>query len=198
MIIRGGENIYPREIEEVLHEHPDILDAYVRKRLISFQECIWGLCFGRLWECQTIGWARSAARGSNCETRPSSCRQTTWRLSAKTRCDTNSLTCPNAICTCSHLSLFVYQITYFKIPRYVMFVDSFPLTSTGKAQKFIMREKSCEQLGLKERKWCNCFRINSTARRCSYHCNIIGLSLGERSHLFLKCISFSSKHSTLV
>jgi len=42
------------------------------------------------------------------------------------------------------------QIAHYKIPRYIRFVDSFPMTVTGKVQKFIMRQKMVEELGLAE------------------------------------------------
>ena len=41
------------------------------------------------------------------------------------------------------------QIAHYKIPRYVKFVDSFPMTITGKIQKFVMREQTIKKLGLK-------------------------------------------------
>ena len=44
------------------------------------------------------------------------------------------------------------QIAHYKVPRYVKFVDEFPMTVTGKIQKFIMRERSINELGLKEAK----------------------------------------------
>ena len=44
------------------------------------------------------------------------------------------------------------QIAHYKIPRYIKFVDAFPMTVTGKVQKFIMREQMTEELGLAEQK----------------------------------------------
>ncbi|RWR99661.1 fatty acid--CoA ligase-like protein, partial [Leptotrombidium deliense] len=44
------------------------------------------------------------------------------------------------------------KITYFKIPKYILFVDDFPMTNTRKVKKFEMTEKSCEILGLSQRK----------------------------------------------
>ena len=44
------------------------------------------------------------------------------------------------------------QIAHYKIPRYIKFVDAFPMTVTGKVQKFIMREEMIKELGLSEQK----------------------------------------------
>jgi fatty-acyl-CoA synthase len=109
MIIRGGENIYPKEIEELLHTHPAVLDAYVV-----------GVPDERMGE-ECCAWIK--LRNSGDKLTPDE---------VKTFCKD--------------------KITYFKIPKYILFVEDFPLTGTGKAQKFIMREKSCEILGLKENK----------------------------------------------
>ena len=104
MIIRGGENIYPREIEEFLHAHPKIADVYVV-----------GVPDKRLGE-QVLAWIRlkPGLTASNDEIRDF-CRG---------------------------------QIAHFKIPRYIRFVDSFPMTVTGKVQKFLMRQKEIELRGL--------------------------------------------------
>ncbi|CAG2165242.1 unnamed protein product [Oppiella nova] len=108
LIIRGGENIYPREVEELLHKHPDILDAYV---------C--GVPDVRLGE-EVCAWIQ--------------------------------LKDPNKKLTEAEIREFCKQrITYFKVPRYVLFVDSFPLTPAGKVKKFVMREQSCRILGLNEK-----------------------------------------------
>ncbi|KAI1301332.1 Medium-chain acyl-CoA ligase ACSF2, mitochondrial [Halotydeus destructor] len=107
MIIRGGENIYPKEVEEFLHEHPEILCAFV------------------------VG-VPDERMGEEC-------------------CAWVQLRNPETKLTQEDVKSFLKdRISYFKIPKYVLFVEDFPLTSTGKAQKFIMREKSCEILGLKE------------------------------------------------
>ena len=106
MVIRGGENIYPREIEEFLYRHPDIEDVQifgVPDRKYGEEICAWI----KLRE------GASAA--------PEDIR---------------------AFCE--------GQIAHYKIPRYVKFVDEFPMTVTGKIQKFKMREAMAEELGLTE------------------------------------------------
>jgi fatty-acyl-CoA synthase len=100
MIIRGGENIYPREIEEFLHSHPEITDVQV-----------FGVADERYGE-QVCAWV---------------IRKEDSNL------DEEGL---KAYCT--------GQISRHKIPRYVRFVDEFPLTATGKVQKFRMREAEIE------------------------------------------------------
>ena len=104
MIIRGGENIYPREIEEFLHRHPDIADIYVV-----------GVPDERLGE-RILAWIkiRENAQLSEASVREF-CRG---------------------------------QIAHFKIPEYIRFVDAFPMTVTGKVQKFVMREREIELRGL--------------------------------------------------
>jgi fatty-acyl-CoA synthase len=104
MVIRGGENIYPREIEEFLYTHADIADVQVI-----------GVPDQRYGE-ELMAWIvpRSGATLTEDEVREY-CRG---------------------------------QIAHFKIPRYVKFVDSYPLTVTGKVQKFKMREQAVEELGL--------------------------------------------------
>ncbi len=104
MIIRGGENIYPREIEEFLHQHPKIADVYVV-----------GLPDARLGEA-VLAWIKLKAGE---------------RMTEKEVCD-----------YCQG------QIAHFKIPRYIRFVDAFPMTVTGKVQKFRIREQEIEALGL--------------------------------------------------
>ncbi|HEY6344947.1 MAG TPA: AMP-binding protein [Bryobacteraceae bacterium] len=104
MIIRGGENIYPREIEEFLHQHPKIADVYVV-----------GLPDMKLGEA-VLAWIRlkSAVEMTEDEVREY-CRG---------------------------------RIAHFKIPQYVRFVDSFPMTVTGKIRKFRIREIEIEERGL--------------------------------------------------
>jgi fatty-acyl-CoA synthase len=104
MIIRGGENIYPREIEEFLYAHPKIADVQVigvPDRKYGEEVCAWI----RLHEGQqaTVDEIRDYCRG---------------------------------------------QIATYKIPRYVRFVTDFPMTVTGKVQKFRMREQMIDELGL--------------------------------------------------
>jgi len=105
MIIRGGENIYPREIEEFLHQHPKIGDVYVV-----------GLPDARLGE-SVVAWIKLKAG--------------------------KSMTEEEVIDYCRG------QIAHFKIPQYIRFVDSFPMTVTGKVQKFRIREQEIEALGLR-------------------------------------------------
>jgi fatty-acyl-CoA synthase len=104
MVIRGGENLYPREIEEFLYAHPKVADVQVV-----------GLPDKRYGE-ELCAWIRlqPGAQADEAEIR--------------------------AFCT--------GQIAHQKIPRYIRFVDEFPMTVTGKVQKFLIREKMIEELGL--------------------------------------------------
>ena len=102
MIIRGGENIYPREVEEFLYSHPSILDVQV-----------FGVPDQKYGE-QLCAWIR---------TRPGT-----------------SLTAGEVQAFCRD------RITHFKIPRHIRFVDEFPMTVTGKVQKFRMREEMALEL----------------------------------------------------
>ena len=104
MIIRGGENVYPREIEEFLYTHPDIVEVQV-----------FGVPDEKYGE-QVATWVQTKP-GTN--------------LSAQ---DIREY--------CSG------QITHFKVPKYIKLVDEFPMTVTGKMQKFIMRDAFAEELGL--------------------------------------------------
>jgi fatty-acyl-CoA synthase len=104
MIIRGGENIYPREIEEFLYTHPDVQDAQVI-----------GIPSERYGE-EVMAWIVP---------RPG--------------------TTPDAD---SILAFCKGRISSYKIPRFVKFVDGYPMTVTGKIQKFRMREMAVEELGL--------------------------------------------------
>ena len=102
MIIRGGENIYPREIEEFLLQHPGIADAYVI-----------GIPCTRYGE-EVVAWVRLRA-GHLLEGEE-----------LRGHCQAH--------------------IAHFKVPRHFFFVDDFPMTVTGKVQKFRMREISIERL----------------------------------------------------
>ena len=106
MVIRGGENIYPREVEEFLYTHPEIEDVQV----IGVPDLKYGeeLC----------AWVKLRA-GS--ELTAEQVRQ---------------------FCT--------GKIAHYKVPRYVRFTVDFPMTVTGKVQKFKMRATSIEELGLHE------------------------------------------------
>ena len=104
MVIRGGENVYPREIEEFLYRHPKIQDVQV----IGVPDARYGeeLC----------AWVRLR--------------------------DGESATAEEIRAFCQG------QIAHYKVPRYVKFVDGFPMTVTGKIQKFLMRQQMIEELGL--------------------------------------------------
>jgi len=106
MVIRGGENIYPREVEEFLYTHPEIEDVQV----IGVPD----LKFGE----ELCAWVKLRA-GS--ELTAEQVRQ---------------------FCT--------GKIAHYKVPRYVRFTADFPMTVTGKVQKFKMRATSIEELGLHE------------------------------------------------
>jgi fatty-acyl-CoA synthase len=108
MIIRGGENIYPREIEEFLFTHPAV--AEVQAFGVPDHRNGEELC---VWIRRREGWALNEDEVI-------------------------------AFCRAS--------IAHYKAPRHVRFVDSFPMTVTGKAQKFLMRKAMVEELGVKEEK----------------------------------------------
>jgi len=104
MVIRGGENVYPREVEEFLYRHPKIQDVQV----IGVPDKRYGeeLC----------AWVKlKAGQKATEEEIREFCRG---------------------------------QIAHYKVPRYVKFVDGFPMTVTGKVQKFVMREQTMRELGL--------------------------------------------------
>jgi len=106
MIIRGGENVYPREIEEFLFTHPAVAEVQafgVPDRRYGEELCVWV----RRREGSTLNEAEVIAF----------CRE---------------------------------RIAHYKVPRYVRFVDSFPMTVTGKAQKYLMRKAMMEELALAE------------------------------------------------
>jgi fatty-acyl-CoA synthase len=104
MVIRGGENIYPREIEEFLYTHPSVADVQVI-----------GVPDERYGE-ELMAWIVPRAGASPSEEEIKDfCRG---------------------------------QIAHFKVPRYIKFVDGFPMTVTGKVQKFKMRETAIEELEL--------------------------------------------------
>ena len=105
LIIRGGENIYPREIEEFLYTHPDVEDVQV----VGVPDEKYGeeLC----------AWVRL---------RPGA----------------------NPLDADGVRAFATGKLAHYKIPRYVLLVDEFPMTVTGKIRKVEMREKSTEILGL--------------------------------------------------
>jgi fatty-acyl-CoA synthase len=104
MVVRGGENIYPREIEEFLYRHPRVQDVTV----VGVPDDRYGeeLC---AWIILKPGESATAE-------------------DIKMFCDN--------------------QIARFKVPRYIRFVDAFPMTVTGKIQKFRIRETMIEELRL--------------------------------------------------
>jgi fatty-acyl-CoA synthase len=106
MVIRGGENIYPREVEEFLYTHPDVIDVQV----IGVPDVKYGeeLC----------AWVR--------------------------RVDGSQLTSEQLREWCQG------KLAHYKVPRYVRFTGEFPMTVTGKVQKFKMRETSIDELGLQD------------------------------------------------
>jgi fatty-acyl-CoA synthase len=102
MVIRGGENVYPREVEEFLHGHPAVADV----QAFGVPDAYYGeeLC----------AWIKLK---------------------------------PGAEATEDDIKAFCRgRITHFKIPRYVRFVDNYPMTVTGKVQKFVMRETMANEL----------------------------------------------------
>ncbi len=104
MIIRGGENIYPREIEEFLHTHPGVSEAQVI-----------GVPSEKYGE-EVMAWIRAK---------------------------------PGAVLTEEELVRFCTgRISTFKIPRFWKLCEGFPMTVTGKVQKFRMRESAISELGL--------------------------------------------------
>ena len=106
MIIRGGENVYPREIEEFLYTHEAISDA-----------AVYGVPDLRYGEAVMVSVIlREGASLSEDELRE----------------------------FCSG------QIAHYKVPKYVAFVDEFPMTVTGKIQKYKMRDAAVDELGLAE------------------------------------------------
>lgn len=105
MVIRGGENVYPREIEDFLYTHPDIEDVQV----VGVPDPTYGeeLC--------------------------------AW---VKLRAGAEPLDAPAVRAFCDG------RLAHFKIPRYVLLVEEFPMTVTGKIRKVEMREESTARLGL--------------------------------------------------
>jgi fatty-acyl-CoA synthase len=104
MLIRGGENVYPREIEEYLLRHPKIADAQVfGVPDVKYGEEVCAWVIARHGQAISEDEIRDFCKG---------------------------------------------QIAHYKVPRYVRVVDQFPLTATGKAQKFEMRKVMIDALGL--------------------------------------------------
>ena len=107
MVIRGGENLYPREIEEFLYRHPKIQDV------------------------QIFGVADDPLRRGALRLDPRQAGETLTAEEIRAFCDG--------------------QIAHNKIPRYVEFVDEFPMTVTGKIQKFLMRDDGGATAGVESR-----------------------------------------------
>ena len=108
MVIRGGENVYPREVEEFLFRHAKIEAV----QAVGVPDLKYGeeLC----------AWVKLK---------------------------------PGAAASAEEIQSFCNgQIAHYKIPRYIKFVDAFPMTVTGKVQKFLMREETIKELGLSEQK----------------------------------------------
>ncbi len=106
MIIRGGENVYPREVEEFLYTHPDIVEVQV----IGVPDARYGE--------EVMAWIQLSDGADTTEADIKDfCRGT---------------------------------IAHYKVPRYIKFTDTFPMTITGKIQKFKMRDQSIYELGLED------------------------------------------------
>jgi fatty-acyl-CoA synthase len=105
LVIRGGENVYPREVEEFLYSHPSIADVQV----VGVPDEKYGeeLC----------AWIKLKAGADPLD-------------AAAVRAFADG------------------KLAHFKIPKYVVLVDEFPMTVTGKIRKVEMRERSVELLGL--------------------------------------------------
>jgi len=104
MVIRGGENIYPREIEEFLYRHPKVLDV----QCVGVPDAKYG---EELCACIVLR--------------------------------------PGMEATADEIRDFCKgQIAHYKIPRHIRFVDSFPMTVTGKIQKYLLRQQVTTELGL--------------------------------------------------
>lgn len=105
MVIRGGESVYPREIEEFLYQHPEIQDVQV----VGVPDPKYGEELmawiipkeGAVLEAEDV---RAYCKG---------------------------------------------KISHHKIPRYVEFTDSYPMTASGKIQKYLLREMSADRIGVK-------------------------------------------------
>jgi fatty-acyl-CoA synthase len=104
MVIRGGENVYPREVEEFLYGHPDVADVQVigvPDERYGEELCAWV-------QLREGAEADEAGLREYCQG----------------------------------------KLAHYKVPRYLIFVDEFPMTVTGKVQKFVMRDESVRRLGL--------------------------------------------------
>jgi fatty-acyl-CoA synthase len=104
MVIRGGENIYPREIEEFLYTHPDVADVQVvGVPDVKYGEELLAAVKLRPGATLTEDELRDYCRG---------------------------------------------KVAHYKVPRHVRFVEEFPMTVTGKVQKYKLREEAVSSLGI--------------------------------------------------
>jgi fatty-acyl-CoA synthase len=104
MIIRGGENVYPREIEEFLYTHPDVSDVQV-----------YGVPDEKYGEQVAAAVKKKPDTDLSEEDVKEYCRK---------------------------------NIAYYKVPEYVEFVEDYPMTASGKIQKYKLREAAIERYGL--------------------------------------------------
>ena len=107
-MIRGGENVYPREIEEFLYRHPAVSDVQVigvPDKKYGEELCAWVIL--KAGQSATEDDIKGFCKG---------------------------------------------QIAHYKVPRYVKFVEAFPMTITGKIQKFVMRDIMKKELAVSEEK----------------------------------------------
>ena len=104
MIIRGGENVYPREIEEFLYTHPEVSDVQV-----------YGVPDVKYGEKVAAAVKLREGSGLTAEDVQNYCRE---------------------------------NIAYYKVPEYVDFVEDYPMTASGKIQKYKLRETAVERYGL--------------------------------------------------
>jgi fatty-acyl-CoA synthase len=106
MIIRGGENIYPKEIEDFIYTHPKVEDVQV----IGVPDKAYG---EEIMACVIVK--------------------------------------PGEECTEDEIKTYVREhMAKHKVPKYIDFVDGFPMNDAGKIQKFKMREMAIEKLGLQK------------------------------------------------
>jgi fatty-acyl-CoA synthase len=106
MIIRGGENVYPREIEEFLYTHPEISDVQV-----------YGVPDQKYGEMVAAAVKLRGGSGLTAEDVQNYCRE---------------------------------NIAYYKVPEYVDFVEEYPMTASGKIQKYKLRQTAVERYGLQD------------------------------------------------
>ena len=106
VVMRGGENIFPREVEEFLLRHPKVADVYV----VGVPDAFFGE------ELLAVVRPKEGADVTEQDLR----------------------------------EFYIGKISHQKIPRYFQFVDAYPMTASGKVQKFVLREQAIQALGLQE------------------------------------------------